>query len=251
MSHFTVMVIGDDVEKQMAPFQENNMGDCPKEYLKFLEAPEDEQEYYDEKDPETGKFGYWENPNAKWDWFQTGGRWAGSLMLTENAIEAARTGEDFHPEIPNFSWGWNAEEKAKVLAKPCVDIAPKKYIDIGSMEKPMIEKASRQWDGWNAGVKDLPEDNDERKKWVKDNLGWFVSKLDIDRLSTMSRGEYIDCKSCWSPYAMVWDGKWYAKGEMGWFAISTKEESDWKGQFKELWKEIPDTEIVTMVDCHI
>jgi len=35
MSHFTVLVIGKDVEEKLAPFQENNMDDCPKEYLKF------------------------------------------------------------------------------------------------------------------------------------------------------------------------------------------------------------------------
>lgn len=38
MSHFTVLVFSktqDDVSKLLAPFQENNMGDCPKEYLAF------------------------------------------------------------------------------------------------------------------------------------------------------------------------------------------------------------------------
>lgn len=36
MSHFTVAVFSDGsktVEKLLAPYQENNMGDCPKEYL--------------------------------------------------------------------------------------------------------------------------------------------------------------------------------------------------------------------------
>jgi hypothetical protein len=23
------------------------------------------------------RFGYWQNPNAKWDWYEVGGRWAG------------------------------------------------------------------------------------------------------------------------------------------------------------------------------
>ena len=147
MSHFTVLVIGENPEEQMAPYQENNMGDCPKEYLEFcdeeegylkeynndsksmikmpngdLKSPYDEifkktdpeaswshsyeipieckkvevlfkevystfEEFmedwagYDEKDPETGKFGYWENPNRKWDWYQMGGRWSGYFQL--------------------------------------------------------------------------------------------------------------------------------------------------------------------------
>jgi hypothetical protein len=50
MSHFTVLVIGPDHESQLAPFQENNMGDCPKEYLTFTDE-EDEmlKKYQTEK----------------------------------------------------------------------------------------------------------------------------------------------------------------------------------------------------------
>ncbi len=41
MSHYTVAIItkgkptGEMIDKLMAPYQENNVGDCPKEYLKF------------------------------------------------------------------------------------------------------------------------------------------------------------------------------------------------------------------------
>lgn len=33
--HFSIIVAGDNYEEQLAPFQENNMGDCPNEYLEF------------------------------------------------------------------------------------------------------------------------------------------------------------------------------------------------------------------------
>ena len=33
--HFAVLVIGEDVHEALAPFQENNMEDCPKKYLEF------------------------------------------------------------------------------------------------------------------------------------------------------------------------------------------------------------------------
>jgi len=49
MSHFTVLVIGENPEDQMRPFQENNMDDCPEEFLAFNVV--DEHEYY-EKDKE-------------------------------------------------------------------------------------------------------------------------------------------------------------------------------------------------------
>lgn len=75
MSHFAVAVFchtddGVELERLLAPYQENNMGDCPKEYLTFFE-----DEDYD-VDEETGECGYWENPNKKWDWWQIGGRYS-------------------------------------------------------------------------------------------------------------------------------------------------------------------------------
>lgn len=47
MSHFAVLVIGDDIEKQLAPYQENNMGDCPKEYLVFNDTEDEYREEYE------------------------------------------------------------------------------------------------------------------------------------------------------------------------------------------------------------
>lgn len=128
MSHFCVAVITDGtkgVEEMLAPYQENSMGDVPREYLRFYDAAETERESYEggsgefvrykdrlygihdkefdfdhgmvkslphvsipfttlyptieeylrdwggyeDVDPETGRYGYWENPNAKWDWW--------------------------------------------------------------------------------------------------------------------------------------------------------------------------------------
>lgn len=146
MSHFCVMVISEDIDEQLAPFQENNMGDCPAGFLEFNdEEDEMRREYADdtvdriveadgksyftwdvrykinteepfrneikyledsekkpipmneiyatfeefakgwhgreEPDEKTGRYGYWENPNAKWDWFELGGRWTGYFKL--------------------------------------------------------------------------------------------------------------------------------------------------------------------------
>jgi hypothetical protein len=151
MSHFTVLVIGNNYEEQLKPFQENNMGDCPKEYMIFHnvndemvksykedtipkvvmpngalvykydekfytgdgfnrkhEIPEGleireipvSQEYPDfqkfvteyhgyKRDPINGLYGYYENPNQKWDWYQMGGRWTGYFKLKPvNLIES-------------------------------------------------------------------------------------------------------------------------------------------------------------------
>ena len=48
MSHYTCLIIGDNPEKQLAPFQENNMGDCPKKYLEFKDLEEEYAKDYEE-----------------------------------------------------------------------------------------------------------------------------------------------------------------------------------------------------------
>lgn len=158
MSHFTVLVVTEDgtkesIAKALAPFQENNMGDCPKEFLEFHdredgiskeyledsvemvrladgrmffpwdnrfqkdpfsspEYPEDSKRVevlhrdqytsleefaedwygYDGRDPEKGRYGYWENPNAKWDWWEIGGRWSG-MFNNKNICRKDQAGD--------------------------------------------------------------------------------------------------------------------------------------------------------------
>ena len=46
------------------------------------------------------------NPNMEWDWYEVGGRFAGRLELKEGA--------ELRQPV-NFSWGWSAEDKEKVL----------------------------------------------------------------------------------------------------------------------------------------
>lgn len=56
MSHFTVLVVGDNPEDQLAPFQECDEGKSSKEIIA-----------------------------EKWDWYVLGGRWTGTFKLKEDA----------------------------------------------------------------------------------------------------------------------------------------------------------------------
>ena len=44
------------------------------------------QYFGEERDPETGKYGYWENPNAKWDWYVIGGRFRGQVRAQKGWV---------------------------------------------------------------------------------------------------------------------------------------------------------------------
>jgi len=36
---------------------------------------------YKARDPQKNRYGYWQNPNKKWDWWTIGGRWTGKLLI--------------------------------------------------------------------------------------------------------------------------------------------------------------------------
>ena len=54
-------------------------------------------------------------------------------------------------------------------------------------------------------------------------------------------------------YAVVKDGQWLAKGEMGWWGMSDDKVSQetWNRQVNELLDALPDDTLITVVDCHI
>lgn len=68
------------------------------------------------------------NPESLWDWYEVGGRWAGTLELKEGI-------EPMYPV--HFSWGWGEEERKKVIemSPKRADIAYLKDIaNVGSLK---------------------------------------------------------------------------------------------------------------------
>ena len=106
------------------------------------------------------------NPDSKWDWYEVGGRWAGTLELKEGVA----------PIQPiNFSWGWKAEDKQKVLtATP--KRADKAYLkDIANVEE--LQASGILQDGeW---IDTIEEDG-----WHFKNIGEYLKDLPGDTLVT-------------------------------------------------------------------
>lgn len=120
MSHFTVMVIGEDPEKQLAPYSEHIEVD---EYCTGCVTDDDKQsmlDYYnkeretpykdfDECYAENGEDwnnnryhkneeGVWceystYNPKSKWDWYLLGGRWSGEVLQLKEGATSGIEGE--------------------------------------------------------------------------------------------------------------------------------------------------------------
>lgn len=265
MSHFTVLVVGDDHVSALAPFQENNMGDCPKEYMTFQE---DEEGDYDE---EMGKKGYWSNPNSKWDWYQVGGRWSGSLKLKEGAVGA----------IGERSWA-NAGE---VLEQNAVDSALAGDVDWAAMIVEHSDKFREQyrkvhpllegrtlvpWSDFSQRIRDkLITADDARQEYHSQELVTLVREavagdsifFDAEALiaevqAAKDEDDFVlyKGKRAARNYALLIDGQWHEPGEMGWWGISSStadSEREYTEKYWEVVRALPAWQRVTVVDCHI
>jgi len=103
MSHFVVIVFGDDVDGQLEPYSEHIQvepyfredGDWVLEWGRkklvekgvldptleqIAEAISDEEERYEARDGKLGHMSTY-NPKSKWDWYCVGGRWAGYFPM--------------------------------------------------------------------------------------------------------------------------------------------------------------------------
>ena len=265
MSHFAVLVIGPDVEGQLAPFQENNMGDCPKQYLKFHED--------EDSDDIAGKRGYWDNPNKKWDWYRVGGRWAGHFKLKNGASAPAAT--------PGYEVAFGQEVPAPNMSDTCL----KRDVDFDGMRNDAAHDAALEYDFVANIFSGLPE----HKLWAefRDNpdieaarvlyhaqpriAAWTAAskvKTFSERRQdpvdltfgnpddfAVSREHYIKMarERTGSTFAVLKYGKWYEQGEMGCFATVSKpkDPETWISMFSNLIDDLPDDTQLTVVDCHI
>lgn len=336
MSHFTVMVIGHNIEGQLAPFQENNMGDCPKEFMEFTDM-EDEyrEEYenegrnmvvmpdgtfknswddefrkpgqhgigsnthevpahleqrevpfkelhatfedfvkdyhgYESRDEEKNRYGYWENPNRKWDWYQVGGRWSGFLKLKEGAQGAHGQRSWMNRGSANEAGYCDSALKGAIdfegMRQEDADRAAKRY---DAAHAIIAGRSFKTWEQCQEEVKDAegkidydkardiyhaqPVVEEFRKATFGDNspFGWNTSPGDF----LMTREEYIaDARAtAINTYALLKDGEWYEKGEMGWWGVSNDKMTDkeWAIKIGELLDGLPDDTPITVVDCHI
>lgn len=301
MSHFAVMVIGDNVEEQLSKYDESIEVE---EYCKG-EVPEDEQKrmmgYYESKKGETfssfdecytkyGKDwndnryrkdsdGKWKvystyNPLSKWDWWQVGGRFSGAF-ITHIKKDVKVSDENYgEPSWCTKEIGIDSIEKKHIdfeaIRKDAETDARERYRNIARLFKNgEIPKVSMTW----AKVCELFKDKtlDEKRniynaqtaviEWNKAReedknsaspvLGFFTSIEDYQ----MSEEEYVKKAGDESfvPFAVVKDGKWYERGEMGWWAMvaNEKEPTEWNEIVRKLLDETDDDEMITFVDCHI
>jgi hypothetical protein len=174
-------------------------------------------------------WGYYWNNNAKWDWFSVGGRWRGFFIAKPDA-EICLVGD--------AGVGGNDPEND-------ADIIFKKDIDFERMKKEKMEQGLKDWEEY----KEL-QNKDKKKGCDENGCGSFGKFLFTPK--GLSKEEFLKDYNL-ATFAVVKNGKWYEKGDMGWWGIVTdeKEVCSWKAEWKQLVESADENDLFILVDCHI
>jgi hypothetical protein len=391
MSHFTVLVVGDDVDEQLAPFQENNMGTCPSEYMEFVSTEADMREEWDKNEksidqwhaehqenvrlekynelaaltvgeekhvvsldrcflnkPKTGdrvcfyyhdgdrhdevfceimdvlplakgqrpvvnvkridappsktiqeqygdfdtyakdyhsariddvmnQYGFWENPNAKWDWYQIGGRWSGFFKVKGVRCDEHVLLADHKVGEPGVFGNKAKEGYADQVRKADIDFEGIKA-DTTKEAHETYDKFEKVVEGILPPTKTWEEHHKEftalgigidavRDAWHDQPFIKAVRKAEYDNtlpcvgscpvkyycVLTGGRDQFVKeaVSQCFSTFAVLMDGKWYERGKMGWWAFVSDEKDNWGEEYMKLLESVPADTLLTVVDCHI
>lgn len=254
MSHFTVGVITRDpcnVDYLLRPYDENGTDYYIKElymskedYINSYknEHPDttltDEQIYATANDmytgiEEDGIYDYY-NPDAKWDWYEIGGRWPNSLKVKKDA---------------QFNMGGHYGKMGTPEGKGryrWVDAAPLCEIEWDLMNTISPEQKKKASEFWDKYV--LNQDPSYDAKFA------YKREYYLDRYKT--KEEYIKRTNIFTTHdLLVEDRGWITVGDMGWFGCdgSTYDsETDYIKQFYDIVKA-PEYQNYwfVVVDCHI
>lgn len=209
------------------------------------------------------------NPNAKWDWYELGGRWRGFFRMKEMAPTVL--GE---PGLGEYLAAQRGEEPKNHHGMS--DCGLKRDIDFAAMRRDAANEAGEQWDKAHAIIQDRPfrswdeiRDSDEFKGNIDGAREAYGSQDVIKDWNASREFGFFDSPSkyliprerycanaalgAFSTYAVVKDGQWFEKGSMGWFGISVneKDQAEWDAQLGRLIDELPDDTMLSVYDCHI
>lgn len=200
------------------------------------------------------------NPNAKWDWYQIGGRYTGKLKLKEG--RPGRTGKPglmTEPADPGFVdqafknaidfKGMQDKGEAEHRARH------KRFMELlGSNPMPRLWKDVRAANPGNIDAARDAYNSQSGLKAVREDRDFFWYD-DVAEEFSCSEEEYAQRgrQRAIATYAVVKDGKWYQRGEMGWFGIAhdEKDESEWDAEVAKMLDALPGDTLLTLVDCHI
>lgn len=225
MSHYVVYVVSDeldDVEALLDPYNEND---------------------HHTEHEENGDESYSYNPNARWDWYEIGGRWKDDLILYDGS-------KADYAQVKDIDW----HEKVAAEFKRQQEYWDKRYNIIKDLPKFKLWKQ----------VRDEFTDIDEARRYFNNqpaikaliNANFFF--LYDEFLGDLQTGDKNSCCMKYAmsnviPYAILNEEDWHEPGRMGWFGMSTAGDEETEA-FKEwAWEYLTNLDgnkYITVVDCH-
>jgi len=245
MSHFCVLVIGENPESQIEKYDENlelpmhmvaTKEDLIKKQRKWIEDYKNGLYAEFLKDPEAYKAG----------------------CTNEKHIEYL---EKTFPQMLEWTDEQCYQEEIKDYLEYIED--GETWCEVhsdGSLWKTSNEKAKWDWyqgGGRYRGKLKLKQPDDKHPLYD----GWQFSDVDKGEYQRLRKEGYCDQALVGeisnlneiTTFALVKEGEWYEKGEMGWWGIVTdpKDEDVWKEEVKKLLQGLSDDTLLTILDCHI
>jgi hypothetical protein len=238
VSHFSVLVTGDDVDTAMAPFDENLE---TARYLRRTKAQiiADERRRNEE---------YRDSLYAKY--------------LADPDAYAARHGNNnpshlryLRDEFP-AKLGWTDEQ---IYADAI------RWHEPDELDAEGNEWSERNpvgyWDYWRVGGRwagHLPLRNGRVGHMEPLSWEWtdYISGDKPDALThaDVARKGDVNLEALDPTFAILHEGEWVARGEMGWFGALREEripEEEWPQKWHEFVAALPDDTRLTVVDCHV
>jgi len=232
------------------------------------------------------------NPKAQWDWYVVGGRYRGWFPL-KDGVEYSRdnlgkpgtfermTMREGKPEYEDYD-GLRKVDQAKISDidfERGRDLDEKKARESFGKWRAIFEKHGKPepWSVFREKSDQADEeinatDLDDKEKGKRKRLAMDKAREDYNRQPAIQEARTLcwGCPVAWYgfdeeeyaqkmrrramiPYAIVKDGKWYGKGEMGWWGMSSgdKDQEKWNEEIQRLFDDLPPDTQLTLVDCHI
>ena len=290
MSHFITAIITKNpynFEEELAPYQENNMGDCPKQFLEFVDQTEEFRKTWQEGTVEKVKL-----PNGEY------------ITPWDDRLKVYITKEEYEKlKTPRGSRGWGANATyfkydASVVNGVLEEVLYKNiyptledYVeecegeDYWDDEKNAYgywENPNAKWDSYglcragtygrwqNSPVEEafvkvrdyqLYEDKDKLIKEYNDALEEVKTGKAPRLLFQLKYGQYKDAEDfvnknrITAPWAFVLDKHWAERGKMGWWAMNDATEESEDAFVKLFEKIMTDPKYqdyyIGFVNCHI
>lgn len=215
------------------------------------------------------------NPNAQWDWWVVGGRWSGLLkakpgaeaskgekglmgsQYSEKGVDVCRVGDldvkGMRDEAINRIRQRYENAHAK-YQKNNPDTSFEQYNSLVKRMGESLEALRAKYEA--AGKPDAFAKFIDDQKEAGDMDAIFFRTTEIDDWDGITYGKTVDDKIAavtpLTTHAVLMDGKWYERGEMGWWGhINDDKGKQWEEEFEKLFNSLPADKWLTVVDCHI